>query len=182
MRIISLKAKWVWWAALAAVLALGVFTAARGARGTEAQVIHPPWTAAASTGMVDEVDRAEVEFNGGRARVKATSGTVVLRYNVTGGVGNVLGVRYRDGGSLDRVVAKLIRKDLQSGAETTMLTFDSDQAPQSSSLQYRTVGGCAGIGFEGFAYLVEVELQKFGTLGAFGDPLLEGLDIHLQFC
>ena len=134
-----------------------------------------PWTAVGSTGVVDESDIDEVEFNKPYAMIKSNPSfkgisTVTLRYNVTaipdlanGGVAKSLTVRFQDNGENSRVLVYLRRYNIEDGSSADVLSMDSDSYPSSSSLQTITVNdGCTGerFDFNKYAYYVEVTLLR----------------------
>ncbi len=154
------------------------------------------WTAAASTGAVDEADYAQVVFTGSLATLTPApaESQATIRYNVTAVDGlfanltptswPALIVRYRDNGANARVVARLrehILNGPQEGQTNTLITFDSDLHPSSGGFQTRAIGDCGVFPQFQFAtpqivrvYFVEVELSKTGTVG---NPGLAGLAI-----
>ncbi|HEX4948518.1 MAG TPA: hypothetical protein VFZ34_17725 [Blastocatellia bacterium] len=153
------------------------------------------WTAAATTGAVDESSLGTVVFTDSLATLTPPApATGTIRYSVVamdGLFGNLtptswpeLVIRYRDNGQFSRVYARLrehILSGPQAGQTNTLITFDSDLYAQSGAFQTRTIGNC-GV-FPGFrftdpptirVYYVEVELSKSGTAGF---PGLAGLAI-----
>ena len=178
---------------LCAVVALATFVSqAAFAQTPESDKI---WTAAATTGAVDESSLGTVVFNDSLATLTPPApATGTIRYSVVavdGLFGNLtptswpeLVIRYRDNGQFSRVYARLrehILSGPQAGQTNTLITFDSDPYPQSGAFQTRTIGNC-GV-FPGFrftdppairVYYVEVELRKDGTAGF---PALAGLAI-----
>ena len=187
MRTLIKQATSLRWLALAALIALGIAGAAPAA---QAAPPFTPWTAVGSTGTVDEANLNHVQFTNARALVasSAPSGTTaVLRYNVTAaeglfnGEGLELGLRYNDSGTDERVVARLIRKNLSTGGESPMLTFDSDTKPQAAASRLDRVSDCSSSGFDFLqnVYYVQVELTKSGTAGV---PTIEGLRINGIIC
>lgn len=153
------------------------------------------WTAAATTGAVDESSLDTVIFTDSLATLTPPApATGTIRYSVVavdGLFGNLtptswpeLVIRYRDNGQFSRVYARLrehILSGPQAGQTNTVITFDSDLYPQSGAFQTRTIGNCAL--FPGFrftappairVYYVEVDLSKSGTAGF---PALAGLAI-----
>jgi hypothetical protein len=153
------------------------------------------WTAAATTGAVDESSLSTVVFTDSLATLTPPApATGTIRYSVLamdGLFGTLtptswpeLVIRYRDDGQFSRVYARLrehILSGPQAGQTNTLITFDSNLYPQSGAFQTRTIGNC-GV-FPGFrftdppairVYYVEVELSKSGTAGF---PGLAGLAI-----
>ena len=108
------------------------------------------WTTVGSAGTLDEESEGKVFFDravvqkghilviGPTARQPRSEGGVdetdsaVIRYNVTAvdglfGAGDIeMAIRFRDEGKGARVVADLIEVELATGAEVTLLRFDSD--------------------------------------------------------
>ncbi len=103
----------------------------------------------ASTGTVDEGSLSMYNFTNGTATIKSSiaTGTVILRYNVLP-VGDLvtnltdpccedrnLVVRFLDNGSGAQVTVALKRYNIFTGQLTTLLSFDSNSVPPSSSFQ-----------------------------------------------
>lgn len=151
-----------------------------------------PWTAAGSTGTVDESDTAEVRFVLGEAQMvpgAAVGSTSVIRYNVvavddvaTPGVPR-LTTRYRTGDSTGQVVIRLYRYNFTpGGAASNILQFDSSAFPATGAgYVTRTVFNCSapGLDFANNAYFIEVEFRKGG---AFGTPALGTLKLDRRIC
>jgi hypothetical protein len=151
-----------------------------------------PWTAAGSTGTVDEADTAEVRFLTGEAQMvpAAPVGTTsVIRYNVvavddaaTLGVPR-LTIRYRTGDNTGRVIARLYRYNfLPGGAASVILTFDSNGFPPTAAgYVTRILMSCSapGLDFTNNAYFIEVEFRKNGVNGT---PALGTLKLERQIC
>ena len=153
------------------------------------------WTAAATTGAIDESSLDTIVFTDAIATLTPPApATGTIRYSVVA-VDGLFGtltptswpelvIRYRDNGQFSRVYARLrehILSGPQAGQTNTLITFDSDLYAQSGAFQTRTIGNCAV--FPGFrftdppalrVYYVEVELSKNGTAGV---PALAGLAI-----
>lgn len=153
------------------------------------------WTAAATTGAVDESSLNTVVFTDSLATLTPPApATGTIRYSVLamdGLFGTLtptswpeLVIRYRDNGQFSRVYARLrehILSGPQAGQTNTLITFDSDLYPQSGAFQTRTIGNCGVFPHFRFTdppairvYYVEVELSKSGTSGV---PALAGLAI-----
>jgi hypothetical protein len=146
------------------------------------------WTTVGSAGTLDEDSEGKVVFNhavvqkgdmpgfeNARRQVR-TDGEVegtdsaVIRYNVTavdglfGGADVVMTIRFRDEGKSAGVVARLIEVDLNTGAEVTLLTFDSNAGvPVQSGYHVHEVFDCHRRGEEAFdftrkAYYIEATL------------------------
>jgi hypothetical protein len=135
------------------------------------------WTAAGSTGTVDEADTGLVAFSGANATFKASAtGSAVLRYNVVAVddlfspfQGMYMTVRFRDNGADARVLVRLRRFDVVAGTTATLITVDSNAFGASSSWQVREGDNCAALFSFGIGlYYVEVEMTKSTTDGAPG--------------
>ncbi|MFN7930679.1 MAG: hypothetical protein U0Y68_22705 [Blastocatellia bacterium] len=153
------------------------------------------WTAAATTGAVDENSLNTVVFTDSLATLTPPApATGTIRYSVVavdGLFGNLtptswpeLVIRYRDNGPFSRVYARLrehILSGPQAGQTNTLITFDSDLYPPANAFQTRTIGNCGVFPHFRFTdppairvYYVEVDLSKSGTSGL---PALAGLAI-----
>lgn len=162
------------------------------------------WTTVGSAGTLDEDSVGKVFFHHGRvqkgtpappvnpaSRQPQTEGesvevpdSAVIRYNVTAVDGlfgqNDIGmkVRFRDEGKGARVLAQLIEVDLETGAEVTLLTFDSDNALVEATgyrtLEVFTCGGKAEpFDFVNKAYYIEATL----TTNTFPEGGMAGIEI-----
>lgn len=153
------------------------------------------WTAAASTGTVDEEDVNRVVFSGPYASFNPAlhEGTATIRYNVVAVDGlfasptptswPALIMRYRDNGPNERVVVRLKEYILAgpgAGSINTLITLDSDLYPQIPGMQSQSIGNCGQFSKFEFAgpdiarvYFLEAEITK----GAGGAPRLGGLAI-----
>jgi hypothetical protein len=151
-----------------------------------------PWTAAGSTGTVDESDTAEVRFVLGEAQMVAGAAvgtTSVVRYNVTAVDSTTslgaprLTIRYRTGDNTGRVLARLYQYNfLPGGAPNAILQFDSSAFPATGAAYVtRTVTNCdaPAIDFANNAYFVEVEFRKNGAAGT---PGLGTLKVDKRVC
>jgi hypothetical protein len=151
-----------------------------------------PWTAAGSTGTVDESDAAEVRFVLGEAQTvpaAAVGTTSVIRYNVvavddTTALGAPrLTTRYRTGDGTGRVIVRLYRYNfLPGGAAGVILQFDSSAFPATGGgYTTRTVTNCSApaLDFANNAYFIEVEFRKNGV---FGTPGLGTLKLDRRIC
>lgn len=132
------------------------------------------WTAVGSSGTVDESDLGQVGFYQGVAFLGGT-GTATLRYNVTatddlfGGSTTRFVMRYLDTGPCTRVVASLIRYNLNTGVNDVLMTINSDSFPQGNSFQTRFVDSTSlpAFDFNNNGYYVEVYLSDgCGSAGA----------------
>lgn len=161
-----------------------------------------PWTAAGSTGMVDEADAAAVQFGqtgqgisilheAAFVRPSAPPTEVDLRYNVvavdgllTGDRHWVLRARVRDTGPAV-VFARLMRVNLITGQSTELLTLQSNLFPPAEGFRRLSTGRppCSDPGFVfNFMqniYFVEVTLAKNGSNG---QPAVAGLQIAPTTC
>lgn len=174
---------------LMVILLTGIFTLAQTPDSDKI------WTAAASTGTVDESSLDTIVFTDALATLTPPApATATLRYSVVavdGLFGNLtqtswpeLVIRYRDNGQFSRVYARLrehILSGPQAGNTNTLITFDSDLYLQSGAFQTRTIGNCGMFPKFRFTeppairvYYVEVELSKDLTAGM---PALAGLAI-----
>jgi hypothetical protein len=163
-----------------------------GALALTASAQTRPWTAAGSTGTVDESDTAEVRFILGEAQMVpgASVGTTsVLRYNVVA-VDDVttlgaprLTIRYRTGDNTGQVLVRLYRYNfLPGGVANVILQFGSNAfAPTGAAYATRTVTNCAApaLDFANNAYFIEVEFRKNGI---FGTPGLGTLKLERRVC
>ena len=158
------------------------------------------WTTVGSAGTLDEKSEGKVFFNravvqkGDRilisqARQPRADGSVeetdsaVIRYNVTavdglfGGSFIGMQIRFLDEGVSARVVAELIEVDLFTGAEVTLLTFDSDAVPSASGYQVGEVSECLKrtdpFDFVHKAYYIEATL----TTSALVTPSAAGIEV-----
>lgn len=161
------------------------------------------WTTAGSTGTLDEKSEGKVffehakvqkgetlDFDGAvrRVRTEGSGGleetdSAVIRYNVTAvdGLfgGNMVGmqIRYLAEGASARVVAQLIEVDLFTGAEVTMLTFDSDGFVAEDGYHVNEVWACTktdqAFDFTRKAYYIEATL----TTNTFVTPSAAGIKV-----
>jgi hypothetical protein len=163
------------------------------------------WTTVGSAGTLDEksegmvfFDRAVVQMGERlivdrvRYQPRAQGGieetqSAVIRYNVTavdglfGGEQVMMQVRFLAEGVSARVVANLIEIDFLTGAETTLLTFDSDDFSAASGYHTEEVRVCTGrkqpFDFVRHAYYIEATL----TNSSFVAPSAAGIEvIHVQ--
>ena len=123
------------------------------------------WIAVGSTGTVDESDLGQVGFYQGVA-FNGSHGIATLRYNVTptddlfGGGKTRFVMRYLDPGTCTRVEACLFRYNLNTGANTLLMTINSDSFPQANTFQTRFIDSAAlpAFDFDNNGYYVEVYL------------------------
>jgi hypothetical protein len=95
--------------------------------------------------------------------------SAVIRYNVTavdglfGANDLTMTIRFRDEGKSARVIAQLIEVNIMTGAEVTLLTFDSDTVPGQSGYQTHGVTECGRreeLDFVEHAYYIEATLTN----------------------
>jgi hypothetical protein len=141
--------------------------------GTASAQVHP-WTAAGSTGTVDDTDTGIVDFVNGEARMRAAAaaGSVLnLRYNVVSlqglsGFGqHVLRVRFRDNGAASQVRLNLRRYNQATGILTQVVAFDSNAYPAAVGYQTRQICLVHNWDFDAGPYYIEAELIKSGGAG-----------------
>jgi hypothetical protein len=179
----------------AIILMTGIFAVA---------VLHANgWTAAASTGVIDEADLNNIVLNNdGSASIASTvnSVTTKVRFNITdvsgvepseeeGQIGNIPGIEiaYRDNGPGARVYVKVKRIHIglsisggQLGTVDELATMDSDTHPASSGWQtmsstMRKVDFlCCRTGLRFPDYAYVVEVQLIKSAST-GNPGLLGL-------
>ncbi|MBS1808754.1 MAG: hypothetical protein JST84_11225 [Acidobacteria bacterium] len=152
----------------------------------------PKWTTVGSVGVADEVNRDLVNYNLGRVGLLSSAPAnahAILRYNVdslAGGSRSVsyMAVRYTDNGAEAQVTVKLHQYHLNTGADTVLLEFDSNNYASNSSYQTRTVGEMGTefdrffFDFSNYAYYVEVTLTK---TGAAGNPALGIVQLSSEY-
>jgi hypothetical protein len=159
------------------------------------------WTAAGSTGTVDEADTGLVVFGSnttiasGFVRLRSTAplpARADIRYNVTA-VGSLLKdpsgifnsvvtmkVRYRDNGAGNKVIVRLKQYNLNTGNTKTLLRLDSASFGASPSFQVQSAkSDCKPLDeildFTNNSYFVDVELQK---TQASGNPALAMIQLE----
>ena len=170
------------------------------------------WTTAGSAGTLDEDAVGKVFFNravvqkgqvfgvDAGSRMVRTNGesveetdSAVIRYNVTavdglfGQAGIGMKIRFLDEGKSARVVAQLIQVNLASGAEDTLLTFDSDDPSVPVVDGYQTVDvfactkGPGAFDFLQNAYYIEATLttSSFVAESAAG---IKAIQLHVEPC
>ena len=128
-----------------------------------------PWTTIGSAGTTVA---GQVTYTGTIAYLDASSAVVL--YNVvavdglqaTNGlqpVRPVMKVRFRDNGANNRVIVRVKRMDLNTGAISTLMTLDSDSYADSPSFQTREIGSCGNsfsFDFSNHAYFVEATMTR----------------------
>ena len=142
-------------------------------------LVKPVQAMLGSAAIVDDANRDKVTLAGKFVGVNSTApgGTsAVFHYNL--GSCEVCGtdpdpipphlkLRYRDNGTGSNVIAKLKEYNQETGIERILLTFDSEQWPQSSSYQRQGITGAPTVfDFEKNVYFIEVTLKRFDTTGA----------------
>lgn len=134
------------------------------------------WTTVGAAGNVDDGDTAIFDGLVSAMGVKSTAplpATVDVKYNVTAVDGlltsapsRALRVGLLDDGSGSRVVVRLKRASVSSGAVTTIATLDSDAWSSSPYMQVREHVTCYGeptylaFDFSLYAYFFEVQITK----------------------
>ena len=133
------------------------------------------WTTVGSAGTVDEADSQIVALDQNNVSIKASveSGTVNIRYNVSGVQDNindidndklVLTLRYLDNGANAHVVARLKRVNLNTGTISVLASFDSDNFPQSGASQTQSVSSACfspnPFDSDTNAYFLDVEISR----------------------
>jgi len=174
----TLNARWILLAACFLLFPLGA--------SAETPDSDRYWTTVGSAGTLDEdavgkvfFDRAVVQKGNtiviapvrqpradGRIDGLDETDSAVIRYNVTAvdglfGVKSArMAVRFRDEGKGARVVAQLIEVDVVTGAEVTLLTFDSDDAnvPVLSGYHMYDICGGGPFDFVQKAYYIDATL------------------------
>jgi hypothetical protein len=131
---------------------------------------------AGSIGIVDEADRDEFEFVGGRVRIRPglDTASVVIRYDIQDGLNGhitpdyvAIIPRYRDNGPDARVIIRLKTYDVDTGDTSTLLTFDSNDFDQEQGYRLDNVN-MANPPWQylnGNAYWFEVTLQRTAAGG-----------------
>jgi hypothetical protein len=166
---------------LLGVAFLLTLTASLAAQGQATGV----WTAVAHTAAVDSADRDVYQTNStGSVAIRSgvSTGNVLLRFSVTGIPAVLrdpydpeddgpdqriqLAARLRDTGAGARVVVRLRRLELESGAINTLATIDSDTAWSTGTPEYflefayLNVPSDFQFDYWHYAYWVEAELSK----------------------
>lgn len=179
-----------------------------GAEVAKADFLEP-WTTIAAAGTVDEADTSIVLFGtGGFSYTGMRNSSVTiksdatlpanldLRYNVVSvdglfvrtadeyGHEFYLNVAYEDNGSSARVLVRLRRLNIATGALTTLLTFDSNNYAQSATYQTQDVrtSACATsweFDFNHYAYYCEAAITKSASTGS---AILHAIQIYRRGC
>ena len=129
------------------------------------------WTSVGSAGIVDEADISFVKLDQGHAFYSGLEvRTVRVRYNVVAvdglapHAGTKLSVRYRANEGQTRVVVKLRRVNLATGADDEVLVFNSDHPdldPIPWGFATKSVQSCShAFDFVKHAYYVEAQLTR----------------------
>lgn len=142
------------------------------------------WTSVGSAGTVDEADLNIVAISSNTTAVNASTvaATVEVRYNIVataglfGGECNVktLTARYADNGSSAQVIIRLYTFNIQTGVSSTLVELNSNNFPQSTVAQARSVSYSGNFNFSTNIYYIEVQLIKTNTSG---NPLIRALQI-----
>lgn len=152
-----------------------------------------PWTTTASSGTVDETDYGKVDLNGPYAALKLgtlTSGTLDIRYNIVAipglqiGQGPMMKVRFKDTGTNSRVLVKLVRYNFNTGANTLLWYFDSNNYVPSTSYQTKSISQCSwpwSYDFYNNAYYIETSITK-SALDMTGMPGLASVQLGGTIC
>ncbi len=161
-----------------------------------------PWSAAGSTGVLDEGDNpfdriwTTMPVRYDRQRVYVRSDLPSTRYPVTGmlyydllpetglntGVGSTkLKVRYRDTGANDQVIVRIMEMNMNTGTLNTKLAFNSNNFAASSSPQTREISICSTFDFTNNVYHVETLLTKNSATGT-ETPSILGMQIERTAC
>lgn len=160
---------------------------AAGFAGPAYAQLHP-WTAAGSTGTVDEADVGLVDFDTGQARMRAAAAagsTLSLRYSIVSLVGfsgpgqYLMRVRFRDNGAASRVQLHLRRYNSANGTLTPLNDFDSNV--YGAAAGYQTQTRCIGLNWDFLAgpHYIEAVLTKSG---AAGQPALATIQLIPSNC
>lgn len=147
-----------------------------------------PWTTAASAGTVDDADYAITGLNGPYAYVKNTTGIADIRYNVVaipgieGGEGPRMSVRFKDTGATSRVLVWLREYNINTGATTTRMTFDSNNYAASGLYQTQSIGACSwtwSYDFFNKVYYIETQITKGAPTA---NPGLASIQLSYNIC
>jgi hypothetical protein len=150
-----------------------------------------PWTAAGSTGTVDDADQQKVVLDGSMALLKpnlSLPAMGVLRFNVTPadqisstGGRPALQVGFVDNGGGAQVTARLMSQSHLGGPPTALVTVNSASFPSSPNLQLQEAANCTegAFNFSANSYYVDVTLRRT-TSG--GTPKLGNLKVLSLIC
>lgn len=126
----------------------------------------------------------------GQIALPTTTTTATIRYNVVAvdGLFNAtravgMRLRFRDDGARAQVVARLIEHNINTGVETTRLTFDSNTFAAANGYQVQATGEfhpAWSFDFDQKAYYVEVTLTRISGTTIFntGNPGLAIIQIN----
>ena len=139
---------------------------------TTSCVVPTPWTAAGSTGSIDEdsfskasVSNFVLGFNPG------ATGTITARYNITANRGisafcpatmSHIAIRFRDvdsSGTAAQVILTIHQSNVVSGGNTTIFTFDSNVSALPTGAAFQTFSTDVPIGFDFSANIYWIEVQ-----------------------
>jgi hypothetical protein len=129
-----------------------------------------PWTAVGASGTAVS---GQITLTGQIAYLDSPSTMAVVIYNVVAVDGlqakdgfllthPVMKARFRDNGANNRIIFRLKRMDLNSGAVQTLMTLDSDTYSGSSGFQTREIGcgNSVTFDFSNHAYFVEATMSR----------------------
>lgn len=137
-----------------------------------------PWTAAGSTGSIDESDLDEFATKLSYLYFKTgITGAIRARYNVTNpfdwegvhdGNWNKLYVSYKDPGDSSRIVVSLKSVDIETGRPSTIARFDSNDFPALDSIQLQDIEVSHEFDFHSKAYYIEAYVKRTNTSAGVG--------------
>jgi hypothetical protein len=154
---------------------------------------YAPWTAAGTTGIVDESDYGIVDFIPPSVRVypyipvTKMPAYLDLYYNVeavdglTDGRKIMMKVRYVDNGPDANVIVRLKEANQNNGIINTRINFNSDSYGTSPYVQSREISTCSAtsLDFRNNVYWIEAVLTKKTTSGT---PVLVGIKLDTEPC
>lgn len=137
----------------------------------QAVQILPDWVFTANTGTVDEADTALVAYNAASLSFRSgKAGTINVRYLVPQllATGAKINATYLDAGSNDRIIARLKKLNLLTGAMTTELTFnsDSEEFTPAAAVQANEVATCETVFEPDYTYVLDVEIKRTSATGS----------------
>ena len=147
-----------------------------------------PWSAAASTGLPDEADAAEIKFTAERVQFKSGAdlpATAVIRYNITAlnSLANfdfaVMAASLEDNGESARVLLELVEYGIDTNDSQVILTLDSNDLVESDEPQLASKDCGGNFDFADNTYIVKATLEKTGSGGT---PALHGLRVTTEAC
>jgi len=159
----------------------------------EMAMAAPPkaWTNIGSVGVIDDTDLGRVKVALARAYLASGVSSGTIRYNVTATEGLFLGpnktlsVRFYKPDNFSVVQARLWSVDINTGTHSTLMFFDSVNAPVNANAT-QTQSVMANLpqdfDFDTKAYFIEVTLYRQTNAAGFllGDPRIELLKILTQ--